>query len=311
MKTFDKALAGIAGTLLLFGIATLGAPDYAVAADADITAAVEQGDKNIFCGDMGIELGDDIGELELIKTVFRASPCASTSSDFMGSRSKGTVQYVIPYYDCSLAQLKEREAQYWEEVRSIVSACPADDDAERALWLFKRVIDRVEYAYDAVGDVPDEVYHRWSTPAAALLEGKASCGGYARLLADLLVKAGIPALAEADGKHAWTIAKIGDEWLTLDATYDDASEALTHFLIGDDGRTRYVVPEGAASVEEDGEIVPAFEKKLVSYHIGYRQLRSWKYRSHADETIYSLLATGERKYLPEAESIFLYRWQIL
>jgi hypothetical protein len=69
-----------------------------------------------------------------------------------------------------------------------------------------------------------------STAYGALVEGSASCEGYARAMQLLMDMQGIPCyivtgeasnLAGLTGGHAWNKVRVGGDWYHLDATWDD------------------------------------------------------------------------------------------
>lgn len=74
-----------------------------------------------------------------------------------------------------------------------------------------------------------------------LYSKKTVCNGYALLLYKMLMDAGIPVrkingtgVSGGDSeRHAWNIAKIGDSWYNIDATWDDSYDQTRYFLKND------------------------------------------------------------------------------
>lgn len=94
---------------------------------------------------------------------------------------------------------------------------PELPDFDKALLLFDRLCEWVEY--DLQGE-------RQSELAGALLDGRASCGGYAKAYQYLLQKLGMEALivyGTANEPHAWNIVRLNGNYYLADPTWGDAA----------------------------------------------------------------------------------------
>ncbi len=105
-----------------------------------------------------------------------------------------------------------------------------------------RTYDRLRAIYDYICDhvvydnehLNDQNYHLKATAYAALINGTAVCQGYANLFYRMALDADIDArIVVGDSlNHAWNIAKIGDRYYELDATWDAGETSYDYFLRG-------------------------------------------------------------------------------
>ena len=105
---------------------------------------------------------------------------------------------------------------------------------DRAVLIHDRLVESIVYDLDAP---------RKSELAGALLDGRATCEGYAKAYQYLLQKAGLQALlvyGEAGEAHAWNIVRLDGDYYLCDVTWDDVpladgGEFLSHeYLFWDD-----------------------------------------------------------------------------
>lgn len=74
-----------------------------------------------------------------------------------------------------------------------------------------------EYTKSGISD-PNSTSHNAVGP---LFEGKALCGGYASVMSIFLNRLNIPNYRISSELHIWNLVYINNEWLHLDATWDD------------------------------------------------------------------------------------------
>ncbi len=148
---------------------------------------------------------------------FLSENCKSETSSF-GSC------YFIPEYTMNLYEYDEQLAAL-EKIRDAVKEKTANlsDSYEKELFIHDFVVDTCEYV--------DKTGGTYSSAYGCLVNGKASCEGYAKAVKYLLDEEGIEnylAVGTTEGEktekptgHAWNIVKIDDGYYHLDATWDD------------------------------------------------------------------------------------------
>lgn len=167
---------------------------------------------------------------------FLSENCKSETSSF-GSC------YFIPEYTMNLYEYDEQLAEF-EKIRDAVKEKTANlsDSYEKELFIHDFVVDTCEYV--------DKTGGTYSSAYGCLVNGKASCEGYAKAVKYLLDEEGIEnylAVGTTEGEkpeeptgHAWNIVKINDRYYHLDATWDDpegdAEEIISYayFNVTDD-----------------------------------------------------------------------------
>ena len=107
----------------------------------------------------------------------------------------------------------------------------------------------------------DDSYKLAHTAYAALVNGTAVCQGYAVLLYRMLMEQGIDCRIMAGegngGAHAWNIAKIGQQYYYLDATWDAGTSSHTEWFL-----------KGSAHFEDhDGSSDPIIDTYQYLYPI--------------------------------------------
>ena len=142
---------------------------------------------------------------------------------------------IVPEYYTTPAQERDTDAAV-EKVLSELHFTRNTTDYEKVRAVYDYVCAHV--AYDQVHRKND-YYHLKSTAYGALINGRATCQGYAVLIYRLLREAGvgvriIQGTAEtASGRrevHAWNIVRIDGLYYNLDATWDDQLGTETYFL---------------------------------------------------------------------------------
>ena len=92
---------------------------------------------------------------------------------------------------------------------------------ERARYLYRRLLDEVEYQEG-----------EWDqTIASVFLQKQTVCAGYSKAYAMLCNAVGIDALSTTSVSHAWNIIKLSDYWFIVDITNDNNS--YKYFLLSD------------------------------------------------------------------------------
>ena len=115
----------------------------------------------------------------------------------------------------------------WKE---IVPEGKTDYEIIRDVYAY--ICEHVTYDNIHVNDASYKLAH---TAYAALVNGTAVCQGYAVLLYRMLMEQGIDCRIMAGegngGAHAWNIAKIGQQYYYLDATWDAGTSSHTEWFL--------------------------------------------------------------------------------
>lgn len=132
--------------------------------------------------------------------------------------------YFVPEYTMNLYEYDEQLAEL-EKVKDLVKEKTANlsESYEKELFIHDFVVEKCEYV--------DKTGGTYSSAYGCLVEGKASCEGYAKAVKYLLDAEGIEnylavgtteggAPSESTG-HAWNIVKIDDGYYHLDVTWND------------------------------------------------------------------------------------------
>lgn len=158
---------------------------------------------------------------------FFFSDMCSTETDRFGRC------YFVPSYSMSIYEYSEAIEEL-EKVRDYIlkSTSEFTDDYEKELYVHDYIVEKCEYV-EKTGGTYSSVY-------GCLVEGAASCEGYAKavkyLLDELEIENRIVCGTASGGEsgsegHAWNIVKINSEYYHLDATWDDP--------VGDGAENRY------------------------------------------------------------------------
>lgn len=162
----------------------------------------------------------DEDEITLIfRIVYSDNPVISwvePSFSYMTNEIMGTVT-AIPNYSIGKAEVKQRVSDMLEASNAILDKMPAFTDE----------FDKVHYIHDALAGMIDYDMGAQDRSAsyAALLNGKATCEGYAKAYQFVLNQAGIEALmafGDAGEAHSWNVVRINGNYYHSDLTWDDA-----------------------------------------------------------------------------------------
>ena len=192
-----------------------------------------------------------------------------------------TISYLINYESEGFERNEALEAK----LNEIVAGAPAGDEFERIKYLHDYLILNCDYSEDAVS--PFSAY-------GSIVEGKATCQGYADGMHLLLDRAGYEtAYAVGEGsegvRHKWNYAKLSDgKWYIIDPTWDDPENkteadyiGYDYFLISDE----MILRDHHAKFDSDYYETPVAESMDKNYHkmMGY-------VATNADEAYDVLLA---------------------
>ncbi len=185
---------------------------------------------------------DDPGEGDFLE-----SQLGGYKVDYSSEKEGDIVRYKVDigpkYY---LYDVEGKEAE--EKLLSILSdlkLSEMEDDADKAYAIYDYLCKNVRY--DKVRkDNPYAV--KRSTMYGALIEGYATCNGYAVSLYRMLREAGIDSRvitgetkgARGDKLHAWNIALIDGDYYYLDATWDAGNDEYEFFLKGSKSFTDHI-----------------------------------------------------------------------
>lgn len=130
--------------------------------------------------------------------------------------SDGYLLYIRPTYKVSnKTSYNKMQNSYESAMKEILAYVPTSGNAvEKAKAVFDAVCDRVTYS------TKEETYS--FSNYGALVEKRAYCEGYAKLMVDALSRVGIEARMRVNDDHAWNIVNIGGKWYNLDATLGDS-----------------------------------------------------------------------------------------
>ena len=154
-----------------------------------------------------------------------------------------TLKFKMEYYTTA-----EQEQAVTERLGEVMGELDLDGKStyEKIKAIHDYIVKNVEYDYEHLGD---ESYRTQFTAYGALIDGTSVCQGYAVLFYRMCLEAGVDArvisgvavTSEGDEPHAWNIAKVGDLYYYVDATWDDpyveggdpGAVYYDYFLIGE------------------------------------------------------------------------------
>ncbi len=157
------------------------------------------------------------------------------------------IRYVINYYTDA-----KQEKETGKKVKEILSTLDlkGKSDYRKIRAIHDYLCDHVEYDVEKSGDKKGGTEH---TAYGALIDGKAVCQGYALSMYRLLLESGVDCrIIDGEGidssgmssSHSWNIVGIGGVYFYVDATWDDSTGSLDHFLRNrDDFETDHVISE--------------------------------------------------------------------
>ncbi len=119
-----------------------------------------------------------------------------------------------------------------EAIASLLSDCRADDPYETERNLHDALLTRCRYSYEATeSGVLSDLHWHMSSPYAALCEGEAICGGYARAMQWLLARAEIDNVLVYNDDHVWNLVWLDDKPYFLDPTWNDFDDDIVSHRI--------------------------------------------------------------------------------
>ncbi len=155
--------------------------------------------------------------------------CAHTGNGAEGDYLRLALNYVMPqpekdangvytlrpvYYTTA-----EQEAAVDAYVETVVAGCTAQDDTEKAQYLYDYLCENVTFDLENLYNDEDLLKY---TAYGAAVNGRAVCQGFASLYYKLALAAGLDCRivtgTRGDDAHAWNIVKIGDLWYHVDAS---------------------------------------------------------------------------------------------
>ncbi|MDO5549174.1 MAG: transglutaminase domain-containing protein [Eubacteriales bacterium] len=158
-------------------------------------------------------------------TVTKTTVGGVDKTDANGNRYY-TVCFTFTYYTTA-----EQENELSNAVDSLLNEfafTESTSDYTKIRTIYQYICQNVDY-----DRTNNEGYLLSHTAYAALIDGTAVCQGYASLLYRMLRQEGISCRIIASETHGWNIAKIGEQYYNLDATWDaDTDSHRKYFLLG-------------------------------------------------------------------------------
>ena len=140
-----------------------------------------------------------------------------------------TITYTMTYYTSAT-----QEAQLDAAVSNLLSQLNVSDlsDYGKLKTIYDYITSHVTYDY---ANLNNDSYNLKFTAYAALMHKTAVCQGYALLLYRLALELDVDCRLIAGigngGNHGWNIAKIGEYYYNLDATWDAGRTTHRYFLV--------------------------------------------------------------------------------
>lgn len=146
---------------------------------------------------------------------------------------------------------KEEQNIINEKLDSIISSNINDSMTleQKLKSLHDYIINTTKYDIDK-NNTGESIYHS-STAYGALIEGFATCNGYADAYALILDRLGVKNYRITSDTHIWNAVYFNDEWLHIDLTWDDpVSESGKDYL-----EHNYFLVDNDTLEKEDGTLV--------------------------------------------------------
>ena len=146
---------------------------------------------------------------------------------------------------------KEEQNIINEKLDSIISSNINDSMTleQKLKSLHDYIINTTKYDIDK-NNTGESIYHS-STAYGALIEGFATCNGYADAYALILDRLGVKNYRITSDTHIWNAVYFNDEWLRIDLTWDDpVSESGKDYL-----EHNYFLVDNDTLEKEDGTLV--------------------------------------------------------
>ena len=154
---------------------------------------------------------------------------------------------------------KEEQNIINEKLDSIISSNINDSMTleQKLKSLHDYIINTTKYDIDK-NNTGESIYHS-STAYGALIEGFATCNGYADAYALILDRLGVKNYRITSDTHIWNAVYFNDEWLHIDLTWDDpVSESGKDYL-----EHNYFLVDNDTLEKEDGTLVDHKFSKAV------------------------------------------------
>lgn len=237
--------------------------------------------------DVYCSLSVGLPQEELSEFLELVSNC-STAYTYTGNRFKGhtddsgrivgiTLSYKVDYVE----EAARRTEALMSAIEHAVANVPDGSDYEKIKYLHDFLVLNCDYNEDATSPF---------TAFGALVEGRATCQGYADAMHLLLTKAGFDTVFttgigdSAAVKHKWNYVKTSDgTWYIVDPTWDDPKGkedksyiAYDYFMISE----QMLLTDHQETFVSPYYTLPAAESMELNYHIvsGY-------YASNFDEVV--------------------------
>lgn len=175
-----------------------------------------------------------------------------------------TLNYLVNYESEAAQRCEELEAKLQE----IIASAPTDNEFDRIRYLHDYLVLNCDYGEDAIS--PFSAY-------GAIVEGIATCQGYADGMHLLLTRAGFETAyaigqgTDTDVKHKWNYVKCEDgHWYVIDPTWDDPENkddpdyiGYDYLLVSDD----MLLKDHATKFDSDYYGVPVADSMDMNFHI--------------------------------------------
>ncbi|MBQ3069257.1 MAG: hypothetical protein IJD01_04860 [Clostridia bacterium] len=130
-------------------------------------------------------------------------------------------------YSMNAAERIAAQKAVTDVIRTLGEGCRETDPYAVELYYHDALVTRCTYDEEAAkADSDSLLFARSSSPYAALVEGRAICGGYARAMHWLLAEAGVRSTVICNDDHAWNMVWIDGEPYHLDPTWNDTEDAF-------------------------------------------------------------------------------------
>ena len=129
-----------------------------------------------------------------------------------------TAIVITPEYSMTKEEQKETQKKIDEEADRMLADAPKDgSDYDKALYVFKKLIEEVDYVEDSEDN---------QNIISVFLNHETICQGYAYATQYLLEKLGISCTTVignvTDGPHAWNLAKLDGSYYYIDTTWGNS-----------------------------------------------------------------------------------------
>ncbi len=179
-----------------------------------------------------------------------------------------TINYSVQYED----EAAERNRLLGEKLDEMIAGMPDGSDFEKIKYLHDTLVLNCTYSEDAVSPF---------TAFGSIVEGRATCQGYADGMHLLLSRAGFETMfatgegSEPSIKHKWCYVRLDGEWYAIDPTWDDPQDkkeedfiGYEYFLVTDE----LILRDHEKKYDSSYYEVPVAEGTELNY---YRQVGYW------------------------------------